>query len=1090
MRQGRSSSRWRVLLCLVAIGCAEAVSPTPAKPPAAGSFESDVPANLSGSASRSGGKAEGGFDASANGPSTAPPGAATPQVAPATPGTAVSDSSARQAERAIAEADIIQIQGERLFALSRMSGLAIIDVHDPSQLKLLGRYRELPAEPFELYIRENVALVMFTGWGDYKRADDGSYSWVSTSKLLALDVSDAANVSRIGSFDVPGSISDSRMVGDVLYIASHQDGYCWGCQQSKPRTAVSSLNVRDVKDVQKIDELFFEDPQNSYSGQRSIVVTTERMYVSGPEYSANGQATGSKVRVVDISNPNGDLVEGATIEVAGQVNSRWQMDEYQNVLRVISQPQQVWTQQGLVTVDPTLETFKVESSQKLTALGKLALKIPVRETLRSARFDGPRAYAITALQMDPLFTIDLTDPAKPQQVGELEMPGFVWHLEPRGDRVLGVGFDQNNPLGGLTVSLFDVTNLTTPKMLSRVNFGGNWGQLPSDQDRAHKVFRVLEDAGLVLVPFSGWENIEIDGGKGYCGGRSAGGVQIIDYKNDTLTKRGAAPATGEARRALLHHDKLLTVSDERVQSFDIGNRDNPALVSEVVMARQVYQAVQLANDVVARFSYNSRNGQQQVDFVKGADAGDPEKSLSELSIASLAGGVSTSQCEKSVSVQQVLVHGSEMDLLYETWGVSARGEGTQTRGVLVIDASDPTKPAIKSDTHWNNDQGWSTYHGFFNYGYYQANASVLRTDNTITMLESRWKEQVSQVSFVSTLETRLRVLDMRDPSNVTMKLLPFQAAASYSGLISDGDTVLTSHMVDGGKGRARFYVDRFDVSDPSNPQQLPSVNVPGALLHYDAASGRAITTEQKRTLVNGLTYPECANRFSYFEWNDPSANVKGGVSRGGTATPPSAASAPMIAGDSAAPVKPIEPVYPKGDCTGFTQSLHLVQLLQDGAALEDTITLDESQQLTASSMGDGVVFGSIGQGGYYGGPRGGVLIDCFGPCGGPVFDPKPSELLVLGGFGSGKFEVGQISVENNDANSWYGFWGTPPVYASGKKALLVGQKDVAIIDATTASKPVISRRVDLIAPPQSVDVRNGRALLVLGAQGVQWLSLD
>jgi hypothetical protein len=93
------------------------------------------------------------------------------------------------AERAIAEADIIQVQGDRLFALSRLAGLAVIDVSQPSALQLLGRYRELPGEPFEMYLRGDMALVMFTGWGQYEKLDSGVYQYVTTSKLLSLDVS-------------------------------------------------------------------------------------------------------------------------------------------------------------------------------------------------------------------------------------------------------------------------------------------------------------------------------------------------------------------------------------------------------------------------------------------------------------------------------------------------------------------------------------------------------------------------------------------------------------------------------------------------------------------------------------------------------------------------------------------------------------------------------------------------------------------------------------------------------------------------------------------------------------------------------------
>ena len=40
----------------------------------------------------------------------------------------------------------------------------------------------------------------------------------------------------------------------------------------------------------------------------------------------------------------------------------------------------------------------------------------------------------------------------PRQAGEVEMPGWIYHLEPRGNRLIGLGYDQGNPEGSITVS--------------------------------------------------------------------------------------------------------------------------------------------------------------------------------------------------------------------------------------------------------------------------------------------------------------------------------------------------------------------------------------------------------------------------------------------------------------------------------------------------------------------------------------------------------------------------------------------------------------------------------------------------------------
>src|SRR5688572_25930863 len=54
------------------------------------------------------------------------------------------------AERAIAEADIVQVNDGRLYAMSKSGSVAIVDISTPGRLTLLGKAR-LPGQPFEMY---------------------------------------------------------------------------------------------------------------------------------------------------------------------------------------------------------------------------------------------------------------------------------------------------------------------------------------------------------------------------------------------------------------------------------------------------------------------------------------------------------------------------------------------------------------------------------------------------------------------------------------------------------------------------------------------------------------------------------------------------------------------------------------------------------------------------------------------------------------------------------------------------------------------------------------------------------------------------
>ncbi len=178
-------------------------------------------------------------------------------------------------EKIIAEADIVQLHEGLLYALSEYSGLSIIDVSVPDQLELLGR-QQLPGRPFEMYLRDGVIYAMFASWGRYVEVGDG-WQWVEMSHLEALDVSDPNAIESVGAFDLPGALADSRMVGDVIYVVTFENGYCWQCD-AQPNTTVTSLSVGDPSNVAVVDDLTFTDPNgNGSSWRRSISVVAVRL---------------------------------------------------------------------------------------------------------------------------------------------------------------------------------------------------------------------------------------------------------------------------------------------------------------------------------------------------------------------------------------------------------------------------------------------------------------------------------------------------------------------------------------------------------------------------------------------------------------------------------------------------------------------------------------------------------------------------------------------------------------------------------------------------------------------------------------------
>ena len=118
------------------------------------------------------------------------------------------------------------------------------------------------------------------------------------------------------------------------------------------------------------------------------------------------------------------------------------------------------------------------------------------ELLHGTRFTGNRLFAVTFQQTDPLYVIDLTDPAQPRIRGELEIPGFSDYLHPFGDDLLlGVGFQVPDPVNlpalqtGVKLSLFDISDSSQPRVAQDIVIGQRGTH--SSVFNSHRAFSVL-----------------------------------------------------------------------------------------------------------------------------------------------------------------------------------------------------------------------------------------------------------------------------------------------------------------------------------------------------------------------------------------------------------------------------------------------------------------------------------------------------------------------------------------------------------------------------------------------------------------------
>jgi hypothetical protein len=110
------------------------------------------------------------------------------------------------------------------------------------------------------------------------------------------------------------------------------------------------------------------------------------------------------------------------------------------------------------------------------------------EQVWAVRFFAERAYVVTARLVDPLYVVDLSDPADPALAGQLEIPGVSTYLRPLGSpgsqALLSVGrqLDATGRASSVKVELFDVRDIGNPRSLGAQILGGEMSSTDASYD--------------------------------------------------------------------------------------------------------------------------------------------------------------------------------------------------------------------------------------------------------------------------------------------------------------------------------------------------------------------------------------------------------------------------------------------------------------------------------------------------------------------------------------------------------------------------------------------------------------------------------
>ena len=257
-----------------------------------------------------------------------------------------------------------------------------------------------------------------------------------------------------------------------------------------------------------------------YSSQDTLIIT-ENAWDWWWFWGHDDLMESTNIHTFDISQP-GETTYAGSGRVDGTILDQFSISEYEGVVRVATTTGQ-WGRWWMENPAP-MENHVITLSHALDVdTGKTRLLemgrvdgIAYNETIWSARFVEDRAYIVTFENMDPLWTIDLSNPTSPTIMGELKVPGVSTYIHPLSDdAILTIGLgpaDEETGLGldwsNTRLSLFNVSNFSDPQETQTLSLSpvedptDGWTWAWSEATWEHKAFQYWAPKGMLAVPLN------------------------------------------------------------------------------------------------------------------------------------------------------------------------------------------------------------------------------------------------------------------------------------------------------------------------------------------------------------------------------------------------------------------------------------------------------------------------------------------------------------------------------------------------------------------------------------------------------------
>lgn len=389
----------------------------------------------------------------------------------------------------------------------------------------------------------------------------------STTQIQVYSIVDRKNPEFEGRLIQDGYYNTSRKIGDVVYLFTQYNmtSDVVGYVEKEYTSVIPKVNGEKVAageiylpessgesgilvsslDVNKPDKVL--DSKLVISGYAQTYISKDALYLYEEDYD------GAMItNIAKFALDEGRISGVAAAAVSGYVRDTFAINASDGYLRVLTT--------DYSTEDEVNALYILDENMKLT--GQLTGIAPGEE-IYAARFMGNTGYFVTYRNTDPLFTVDLSDPAKPEIIGELKVTGFSEYLHFWDDtHLLGIGYESDEKTGNIENIKLSMFNIENPG-------------------------EVTEEAKLVLkdVDYSealyDYKSVIISKDKNliglvcedYSGSRTKQTYQIYSYENGTFKKQAEIPGINGANyenvRGMYSGNVFYLWINDNITSYDM-----------------------------------------------------------------------------------------------------------------------------------------------------------------------------------------------------------------------------------------------------------------------------------------------------------------------------------------------------------------------------------------------------------------------------------------------------------------------------------------------------------------------------------------